>query len=59
LTVLGSAENEVSNFTDAIHYFKQALTINPKRIDALVGIGFSFQMLGNNSATIYLKEALK
>ena len=47
---MGVAEKEESNFTGAVYYFRQALTIDPKDIGALVGIGSSLEKLGNHSA---------
>jgi tetratricopeptide (TPR) repeat protein len=60
LTNLGAAEDEASNFTGALYYFKKALVIDAHHIGSLVGIGHVLDNLGNHSAAVtYYKEVLR
>jgi tetratricopeptide (TPR) repeat protein len=59
LTNIGWIENELSNFTGALFYYKKALSIDSHHVGALIGIGSILERLGNYSgATMYFKEAI-
>jgi tetratricopeptide (TPR) repeat protein len=59
LTDLGNVENDLSNFTGGIAFYKQALDVSPHHIGALLGMGESLEKLGNRSAAVeYYKQAV-
>jgi tetratricopeptide (TPR) repeat protein len=58
LTDMGSTENDLTNFTGGLFYFREALILDPHHIGALLGVGNSLEGLGNHSAAlVYYKEA--